>query len=85
MWFKKGDIEEFSTSQGIKIAPLVYGSLSLIPFIILIISILKAFSLIKLLVLVLLVLIGFFSGTISRRKNCVSCKMKLICPGSAVK
>ena len=85
LFFKKGDMEKFSTSPGIKIAPLVYGSLTLIPFILLVISMFKGFSLIKLSVVVLLVLIGFYSGTISRKKSCAKCRMRLICPGSAIK
>ena len=85
LFFKKGDIEKINTSLGIKIAPLVYGSLTLIPFILLVISMFKGFSLIKLSVVVLLVLIGFYSGTISRKKSCAKCRMRLICPGSAIK
>ena len=85
LFFKKGDIEKFSTSPGIRIAPLVYGSFTLIPLILLVISMFKGFSLLKLSVIVLLVLIGFYSGTISRKKTCAKCKMRLICPGSAIK
>jgi len=84
LFFKKGDIEKFGTSFGIKIAPFVYGSLTLIPLIALIISIIKGFSFYKVAVLVFLLFIGFYSGTISRKKVCAKCKMRLICPGSAV-
>ena len=85
LFFKKGDVEKFSASSGIKIAPLVYGSFTLIPLILLVISMLKGFSLFKLSILILLILIGFYSSTISRKKTCAKCKMRLICPGSAVK
>jgi len=83
--FKKDDIEKFSMGVGIKIAPFVYGSLTLIPIIILIISMFNGFTLFKLSILVLLLLVGFYSGTISRKKSCAKCKMRLICPGSAIK
>ena len=85
LFFKKGDIEKFSISPSIKIAPLVYGSFTLIPLILLGISMFKGFSLFKLSILILLILIGYYSGTISRKKTCAKCKMRLICPGSAVK
>ena len=83
--FKKGDIEKFSTSVGIKIAPFVYGSLTLIPLVLLIISMFDEFTLFKLSIPVLLLLVGFYSGTIGRKKSCAKCKMRLICPGSAIK
>ncbi|HEC88254.1 MAG TPA: hypothetical protein ENI52_02940 [Thermoplasmata archaeon] len=85
VFFKKGDIEKFSISPGIKIAPFVYGSLTLIPLILLIISLFKGFSTLKLSVLILILIIGFYSGTISRKKSCADCKMRIICPGSAVR
>ena len=85
LFFEKGDLEKFSTSPGIKIAPFVYGSLTLVPFILLVISMFKGFSLIKLSAVVLLVLISFYSGTVSRKKSCAKCRMRLICPGSAIK
>lgn len=83
--FKKGDIERFSISIGIKIAPAVYGLLSLIPVVAITISIIMKFDFIKIGVLLLLLLISSYSGAISRKKACMSCKMRLICPGSAVK
>jgi len=64
---------------------IIYGSLTLIPLALLIASMLIEFTLFKLSILVLLLIIGFYSGTVSRKKSCASCKMKLICPGSAVK
>ena len=82
--FEKGDIEDFSDSIGIKIAPLVYGLLSIVPIILIIISIFQEFLISKAVVLILLLLISFYSG-ISRKKTCSKCKMRIICPGSAVK
>ncbi len=85
LFFKKGNVKKFSTSAGIKIAPFFYGSLTLIPLVILTISMFDGFTLFKLSILILIVIIGFYSGTVSRKKSCARCKMRLICPGSAVK
>jgi len=83
--FKKGKIENFNTCAGIKIAPITYGLLSLTPVIFLIISLIFDFNFLKLLVLFLLLLFSLFSFIIARQKACNKCKMKYICPGSAVK
>ena len=85
LFFKKGNIEEFNTSIGLKLAPLTYGLLSLIPLILVVISMFQGFTISKIIVSILLVLISFYSGTINRKKSCARCKMRLICPGSAVK
>ena len=84
LFFKKGDIKNFNRSIGIKIAPMVYGLLSIIPIIFIIISIFQSFLMSKLVVLILLLLISFYS-VVSRKKSCSKCKMRIICPGSAVK
>lgn len=84
-FFKPGKIENFSTCAGIKIAPATYGALTLIPVVLLVISLFQQFTWTKILVLVFLLLISFYSGTISRKKSCARCKMRLVCPGSAVK
>jgi hypothetical protein len=83
--FRKGDINKFSTCPGVKIAPAVYGSLSLIPLILIIVSLFQRFTILKLIVLILLFSVSFYSEAISRKKACVNCKMRLICPGCAVK
>lgn len=85
LFFKKGDIEKFSSSIGIKLAPLTYGLLSFLPLVFIIVSMIKHFSIPKLITLILLLLISFYSGSISRAKSCVGCKMRLMCPGCAVK
>lgn len=84
-FFKKGNIEKFSTNIGIKLAPLTYGLLSLIPLILIVISLIQKFALLKIIVLFLLLLVSFYSGAIGRKKNCANCKMRLICPGCAVR
>jgi len=85
LMFKKGDIENFSNSFGLKIAPLTYGIIMMIPIVLIIISIVQVYSIYKVGVLILLLLLSVYSGGISRKKGCERCKMKLSCPGSAVK
>ncbi len=50
-----------------------------------IISLFQEFTVLKIVVLIFLLLISFYSGAISRKKTCAMCKMRLICPGCAVK
>jgi hypothetical protein len=83
--FKKGDINNFDSSIGMKLAPLTYGNISFIPMIFLIISIVQNFSVVKLIVLIMLITIIVFSATIGRKEACRNCKMRLLCPGAAVK
>ncbi len=85
LMFKKGDPQKFSTSAGIKMAPFVYGALTVIPIILLLISMVTNFTQLKLTLLILILAVGFYSGTISRKKTCANCKMRLVCPGSAVR
>jgi len=85
LFFKKGDIEKFATSAGVKLAPLTYGLLTLIPLVLIIISIYREFTQVKAAVLVLLILISIYSGTAGRKKACERCRMRTVCPGCAVK
>ena len=83
--FKKGSLEEFPKSIGLKLAPAIYGLLMIIPLVLLIISIIQVFSWYKIIVLMLLLLVSFYSGGPGRRVACSRCKMNMICPGSTVK
>ncbi|MBM3156289.1 MAG: hypothetical protein FJ004_03275 [Chloroflexi bacterium] len=83
--FKQGSIEKFSKSAGIKLAPLTYGLLSLIPLILVIIALVRDFTVPKLVVLILLLLISGYSAVGNRKKSCAKCKMRTICPGSGVR
>ncbi|MBU4313562.1 MAG: hypothetical protein KJ821_02025, partial [Actinobacteria bacterium] len=47
LFFKKGRIENFPNSLGLKLAPFTYGLLSLIPLILIIISLVQKFTLFK--------------------------------------
>jgi hypothetical protein len=83
--FKKGRIEDFPNSIGLKLAPATYGVLMIVPLILLIVSILQGFSWYKIIVLILLLFVSFYSGSIGRQAACSSCKMNLICTGSVTK
>jgi hypothetical protein len=83
LFFEKKE-ENFDNCTGIKIAPIVYGFLTLVPIVCLVVSLLS-FSYEKALVLVLLLAVSMYSGTINRKRACAKCKMKDRCPGSAVK
>ena len=85
LFFKKGNTEKFSENFGQKLAPLTYGIIGLVPIILIVISTVQKFSLLKMIVLIFLFLISFYSGIISRRKNCSQCKMRLICKGCAAR
>jgi hypothetical protein len=83
--FKKGRIEAFPTSIGLKLAPATYGLLIIVPLVLLLVSIIQGFSWYKIIVSVLLLLVSVNSFGVGRRVLCSQCKMNMICPGSAVK
>ena len=83
--FSQGNIERFSTCAGVKMAPITYGLLTLIPVAFCIVALFKEVTPSRIAVLVLLLIISVYSGAISRKQACKNCKMRLICPGSAVK
>jgi len=85
LMFKKGDIETFNDSIGVKLAPVIYGLLTLVPLVLGTIAAVRHFSVVKPIVLAALLLLGFYSGTLGRRKSCAQCKMSRYCIGSAVK
>ena len=80
LFFPQGNIEKFGTGIGVKLAGPIYGLLSLIPLVFIIISMIQKFAIIKLIVLVLLLGVSFYSRFLSRGKACVNCKMRSICP-----
>jgi len=83
--FEKGEIEEFSSCAGQKVAPLLYGLLAIIPVIFGIISMVSAFSILKCVLFILMVGAILYSSIFARRKSCAKCKMKIVCAGSAAK
>ncbi len=85
LMFKQGSMDKFGSSIGVKLAPATYGLLSLIPLGFVIAAMVQGFEVAQPVVLVLLLAMSAYSGTISRKKSCVNCKMRLACPGCAVK
>lgn len=82
LFFKEGEMERFGKSIGVKLAPMTYGLLSLIPIVLVVISMIMDFTVFKAIVLAVLLLVSVYSGFLSRKKGCTNCKMKLACPGS---
>ena len=82
MLFKQGSIENFSTCTGVKVAPITYGLLTLVPIVLCIVAMVQEFSYAKMIIMILLFMLGVYSGLIGRKKSCEKCKMKTICPGS---
>src|SRR4030043_477836 len=68
--FKQGSIEKFSKSPGVKLAPITYGMLSLIPLVLVIVALVKDFTAPKLVILILLLLVSGYSAVGNRKKSC---------------
>jgi hypothetical protein len=83
--FKKGDVEKFGSGIGPKLAPFVYGLLTLIPMIVILASIVLVFDNLKLGLFIVLILFAIYSGWLSRKAACSRCKMQDVCPGNATK
>ena len=84
LMFESGDIHDFDHSVGQRLAPAIYGVLSLVPLILLIVSLVLSFAPSKLVVLLLFLLVCGYSATAGRKRACAECKMRLTCKGSAV-
>ena len=79
--FKKGNVEDFPGRFGARFAPLLWMGVSLLPIIVLAVSMLFEFSILKAVLLVLLILIAYiFGNKRSRKKSCSVCKMNDLCP-----
>ena len=85
MWFPRGRIEEFNTSPGVRLAPVVYGLMALLPLVAITVALLGGPNSSKLVVLGLLLALSFYSMGPGRRCTCSVCKMRLFCKGSAAK
>lgn len=81
--YDKGNLDEFSTCVGQKIAPIFFGLLALIPMIFGSISLLKNFMISKLILMILLLGTILYSSIVTRKESCGKCKMKNVCTGSA--
>jgi hypothetical protein len=84
VFFKQGNIEHFN-DVGPKLAPLVYGMLTLVPFILIILSLLRVIDYYRIGVLILLFLSSAYSAGLGRKNSCASCKMNTYCKGTVVK
>ncbi len=85
MWFARGRIEEFNASAGVRLAPVVYGLMALLPLVAIAVALLGGPTSSKLVVLGLLLALSFYSMGPGRRRSCSVCKMRLFCKGSAAK
>lgn len=86
MFGKKGGIiEDFGSCVGMKLAPLTYGFLALVPLAFLSVSAIREFTLFKAAIFLLLLAVAFYSGAVERKKACAKCRMKPVCPGSAAR
>ncbi len=65
--FKKGRIEAFPTSIGMKLAPATYGLLIIVPLLLLLVSIIGGFSWYKIIVFVLLLIVSVYNFGVGRR------------------
>ena len=84
-WFTAGDIEDFNSSPGVKIAPLVYGLMVLVPLLALILLMLDGSTTRTVMLLASLIVLALYSTVFGRRRSCSVCRMRLFCMGSAAK
>jgi len=84
-WFSRGRIEDFNSSQGVRMAPLVYGLMMLVPLIALVVVMLGGPTTSAVILLAILLAMSFLSAGPGRRRACSVCKMRLFCKGSAAK
>ncbi|TFH36273.1 MAG: hypothetical protein E4G93_02435 [Dehalococcoidia bacterium] len=84
-WFSRDCLEEFNESPGIRLAPVVYGLVTLVPLIAMVVLLLQGATTALLVFLALFLGIGFYSSGPGRRRACSVCKMRLSCKGCAAK
>lgn len=82
LYTKKGEITKFGCGAGGAIIPVFYGSMALLPLVLAIIELISNFSITTLITLLAFLPIVYLSSAGMRKKACVQCKMKEICPGS---
>lgn len=79
--FKKGNEEDFPGCFGARFAPFLWTGISLLPPVILAVSLFPDFSIMKVLLLAVLIVIAYlFGNRDSRKKVCSVCKMNDLCP-----
>lgn len=82
LYTKQGEITRFGCGFSGKMIPIFYASMVIIPLITGVISLVKYFSFVDLGILLLFITVSILSSVTFRKKACVKCKMKEICPGS---
>jgi hypothetical protein len=83
LYCKQGKIEHFGCGFSGAIIPIFYGSIALLPLILGITTLIKAFSIVNLIVIVGFVVVVVMSSYTLRKKACGVCKMRDLCPGAA--
>ncbi len=85
IYCRQGELSDFCRGIGGILIPVFYGLIALLPLILGIISSVQSFSIIKISMIIVFLFIIVMSSVILRKKSCITCKMKSICPGSAAK
>ncbi|MBU1535442.1 hypothetical protein KKF84_08975 [Myxococcota bacterium] len=85
LYCRHGEITNFCRGVAGALIPAFYGSIALVPMVLGVIAMVKQFSVVKLSAFIVFLFIITMSSVILRKKSCDTCKMKLICPGSATK
>ena len=85
IYCEQGELNHFCCGIGGAIVPLFYGSMALLPLILAVLSMVKAFSLITMFTTMVFIFIVVTGSFTFRKKACVVCKMRIMCPGYAEK
>jgi len=83
--FPRGRPEEFNDNAGIRLAPVVYGLVMLVPLIALGVLLVRDAKTSLIILLAVILSVGFYSSGPGRKRSCVACKMRLFCRGSMAK
>jgi len=84
-WFARGSMEEFNENAGTRIAPMVYGLVTLVPIIAITLLLVRGATTLHVVLLAVVLAIGFYSSGPGRKTSCSRCKMRLFCKGSMAK
>jgi len=85
VYCRQGEMNDFGRGISGAIIPIFYGLMALLPLILGGISIVQIFSLIKIGMAIVFLFLVVMSSVTLRKKSCIICKMKNICPGCAAK
>ncbi len=84
-FFSRRPLDEFSDNPGVRLAPLVYGGITLVPLVVSVGLLIRGATTALVILPALLLALGFYSSGPGRRRACSACKMRLVCKGSMVK